>query len=175
MRTLPCPRTDMAGRSCSASGCAATSLRTTASLPGSRVITTSTGPTVRTTVAEKRLRPLCRKVITALMTCQRTIEIWGDGEQTRSFMYIDDCIYGTQALMASDVSEPINLGSDELVAINQLVDAIEHIAGVKLERHGTAPARSRHSWSTSSDGSVAIAGKPSWRLRSCSMNAVASS
>jgi GDP-D-mannose 3',5'-epimerase len=74
-------------------------------------------------------------VITALLTGQRTIEIWGDGEQTRSFMYIDDCIHGTQMLMASDVSEPINLGSAELVTINQLVDAIEHIAGVKLERH----------------------------------------
>jgi GDP-D-mannose 3', 5'-epimerase len=84
---------------------------------------------------EKAPAALCRKVITALLTGQRTIEIWGDGEQTRSFMYIDDCIHGTQMLMASDVSEPINLGSAELVTINQLVDAIEHIAGVKLERH----------------------------------------
>jgi nucleoside-diphosphate-sugar epimerase len=68
------------------------------------------------------------------MTGEREIEIWGDGEQTRSFMYIDDCLYGTQALMASDVLEPINLGSDELVTINGLVDIVEGIAGIKLKR-----------------------------------------
>ena len=62
------------------------------------------------------------------------IEIWGDGEQTRSFMYIDDCLYGTRALMASDVTEPINIGSDELVTINQLVDIVEDIAGRKFKR-----------------------------------------
>jgi GDP-D-mannose 3', 5'-epimerase len=83
---------------------------------------------------EKAPAAICRKVITALMTGEREIEIWGDGEQTRSFMYIDDCVYGTQALMASDVREPINLGSDELVTINQLVDIVEEIAGIKLKR-----------------------------------------
>jgi nucleoside-diphosphate-sugar epimerase len=83
---------------------------------------------------EKAPAAICRKVITALLTGKHEIEIWGDGEQTRSFMYIDDCVYGTQALMASDVLEPINLGSDELVTINQLVDLVEEIAGVKLKR-----------------------------------------
>lgn len=84
---------------------------------------------------EKAPAAICRKVITALMTGEREIEIWGDGEQTRSFMYIDDCLYGTQALMASDVLDPLNLGSDELVTINQLVDMVEEIAGIKLKRH----------------------------------------
>jgi GDP-D-mannose 3', 5'-epimerase len=84
---------------------------------------------------EKAPAAICRKVITALLTGKHEIEIWGDGEQTRSFMYIDDGVYGTQALMASDVLEPINLGSDELVTINQLVDLVEAIAGVKLRRH----------------------------------------
>jgi GDP-D-mannose 3', 5'-epimerase len=83
---------------------------------------------------EKAPAAICRKVITALLTGAHEIEIWGDGEQTRSFMYIDDCVYGTQALMASDVPEPINLGSDELVTINTLVDLVEEIAGVKLRR-----------------------------------------
>jgi nucleoside-diphosphate-sugar epimerase len=62
------------------------------------------------------------------------IEIWGDGEQTRSFMYIDDCLVGSNAIMASDILEPLNLGSNELVTINQLVDIVEDIAGVKLKR-----------------------------------------
>jgi GDP-D-mannose 3',5'-epimerase len=83
---------------------------------------------------EKAPAAICRKVISAVMTGGREIEIWGDGEQTRSFMYIVDCLYGTRALMASDMLEPINLGSDELVTINQLVDIVERIAGVKLKR-----------------------------------------
>jgi len=83
---------------------------------------------------EKAPAAICRKVISAIMTGEREIEIWGDGGQTRSFMYIDDCLYGTRALMESDVLEPINLGSDELVTINQLVDIVERIAGVKLKR-----------------------------------------
>jgi nucleoside-diphosphate-sugar epimerase len=83
---------------------------------------------------EKAPAAICRKVISAVMAGGREIEIWGDGEQTRSFMYIVDCLYGTRALMASDILEPINLGSDELVTINQLVDIVERIAGVKLKR-----------------------------------------
>ena len=83
---------------------------------------------------EKAPAAICRKVITALMTGRHEIEIWGDGEQTRSFTYIDDCVYGTHALMASNVHEPINLGSDQLVTINRLVDIVEEIAGVRLER-----------------------------------------
>jgi len=83
---------------------------------------------------EKAPAAICRKVITAVKSGKHEIEIWGDGEQTRSFMYIDDCLYGTKAIMASDIHEPLNLGSDELVTINQLVDIVEEIAGIKLAR-----------------------------------------
>jgi nucleoside-diphosphate-sugar epimerase len=83
---------------------------------------------------EKAPAAICRKVIEAKISGRHEIEIWGDGEQTRSFMYIDDCIKGTQLIMESDVPEPLNLGSDQLVTVNQLVDIVEHIAGVRLRR-----------------------------------------
>ena len=84
---------------------------------------------------EKAPAAVCRKVIAAQLSGSREIEIWGDGEQTRSFTYIDDCLHGTLALMASDITEPLNVGSDQLVTINQLVDIVEGIAGVKLRRN----------------------------------------
>ena len=77
---------------------------------------------------------VCRKVIQAKLSGKREIEIWGDGEQTRSVMFIDDCIHGTELLMDSDVREPINLGSDQRVTVNGLVDIIEEIAGITLKR-----------------------------------------
>lgn len=83
---------------------------------------------------EKAPAAICRKVIEAKNSGDLTINIWGDGQQTRSFMYIDDCIQGTQMIMNSDVAEPINLGSSELVTINRLVDVVEDIAGVRLKR-----------------------------------------
>ncbi|HJQ58521.1 MAG TPA: NAD-dependent epimerase/dehydratase family protein [Vineibacter sp.] len=83
---------------------------------------------------EKAPAAICRKVIEAKMSGRHEIEIWGDGEQTRSFMYIDDCLIGTTRLLASDIIEPLNIGSDELVSINRLVDIVEKIAGVKLAR-----------------------------------------
>jgi GDP-D-mannose 3',5'-epimerase len=83
---------------------------------------------------EKAPAAICRKVIQAKLSGRHEIEIWGDGEQTRSFMYIDDCLTGTMAIMASPVVDPINLGSSELVSINRLVDIVEKIAGVKLLR-----------------------------------------
>jgi len=83
---------------------------------------------------EKAPAAVCRKVIEAKASGKHEIEIWGDGHQTRSFMYIDDCLLGTQRILASDIEEPLNLGSSELVTINQLVDIVEDIAGVKLER-----------------------------------------
>jgi nucleoside-diphosphate-sugar epimerase len=83
---------------------------------------------------EKAPAAVCRKVIEAKRSGRHEIEIWGDGHQTRSFMYIDDCVYGTQRIMESAIDEPINLGSSELVTINQLVDIVEQIAGVRLER-----------------------------------------
>jgi nucleoside-diphosphate-sugar epimerase len=83
---------------------------------------------------EKAPAAICRKVIAANMSSNPQIEIWGNGEQTRSFMYIDDCTRGTQAILESEIHEPINLGSNELVTINQLVSIAEEIAGIKLER-----------------------------------------
>ncbi len=83
---------------------------------------------------EKAPAAICRKVIQAKMSGKHEIEIWGDGHQTRSFMYIDDCLKGTQAILNSDILEPINLGSNELVTINGLVDMVEDIAGIKLKR-----------------------------------------
>lgn len=83
---------------------------------------------------EKAPAAICRKVIEAKVSGKDEIEIWGDGKQTRSFMYIDDCTFGTQAIVESEIHEPINLGSSELVTINQLVDIVEEIAGVKLNR-----------------------------------------
>jgi GDP-D-mannose 3',5'-epimerase len=84
---------------------------------------------------EKAPAAICRKVIEAKHSGSNKIEIWGDGKQTRSFMYIDDCTKGTQMIVESDIREPLNLGSNELVTINQLVDIVEQIAGVKLKRN----------------------------------------
>jgi nucleoside-diphosphate-sugar epimerase len=83
---------------------------------------------------EKAPAAICRKVIEAKLSGQHEIEIWGDGEQTRSFMHIEDCLRGTIRIMASSCSEPINLGSSRLVTINELVDIVERIAGLKLRR-----------------------------------------
>jgi nucleoside-diphosphate-sugar epimerase len=83
---------------------------------------------------EKAPAAICRKVIQAKLSGKHEIEIWGDGTRTRSFMYIDDCLKGVQMLLASNVLEPINIGSSELVSVNQLVDMVEKIAGVKLKR-----------------------------------------
>jgi GDP-D-mannose 3',5'-epimerase len=83
---------------------------------------------------EKAPAAICRKVAEAKLSGSNQIEIWGDGEQTRSFMYIDDCVYGSKTILDSDILEPINLGSSEMVTINQLVDIVEDIADIKLER-----------------------------------------
>ncbi len=83
---------------------------------------------------EKAPSAISRKVAMAVISGLRQIEIWGDGKQTRSFMYIDDCLQGTQRLMHSDYVDPLNIGSDEMVSINQLVDVVEDIAGIKLKR-----------------------------------------
>jgi nucleoside-diphosphate-sugar epimerase len=83
---------------------------------------------------EKAPAAICRKVAEAKLSGRHDIEIWGTGTQVRSFMYIDDCLKGTQLITASDIEEPINLGSDESVTINELVDIVESIAGVTLKR-----------------------------------------
>jgi GDP-D-mannose 3',5'-epimerase len=101
---------------------------------------------------EKAPAAISRKVATAKLTGDHTIEVWGDGEQTRSFMYIDDCVEGTLRLTGSDITEPINIGSSELVSINGLVDIVESIAGIEVERNHdlTAPqgVRGRNSDNT---------------------------
>ena len=84
---------------------------------------------------EKAPAAICRKVIQAKLSGQHQIDIWGDGEQTRSFMYVDDCTYGTHKILNSNILEAINLGSDEMVSINQLVSLAEDIGGVKLKRN----------------------------------------
>jgi GDP-D-mannose 3',5'-epimerase len=84
---------------------------------------------------EKAPAAICRKVIEAKVAGKHEIEIWGSGVQTRSFMYTDDCIQGIHLIMDSEILEPINLGSSEAVSINQLVDIVEEIAGIKLKRN----------------------------------------
>jgi nucleoside-diphosphate-sugar epimerase len=83
---------------------------------------------------EKAPAAICRKVIEAKVSGRHEIVIWGDGTRTRSFMYIDDCVKGIQLIMNSDILEPLNLGSSEMVTVNQLVDIVEEIAGIKLQR-----------------------------------------
>jgi GDP-D-mannose 3', 5'-epimerase len=83
---------------------------------------------------EKAPAAICRKVAQAKLSGSHEIEIWGDGEQTRSFMYIDDCVEGTRKIMDSDIDRPINLGSSEMVTINGLVDIVEEVAGITVAR-----------------------------------------
>lgn len=83
---------------------------------------------------EKAPAAVCRKVAEAVITGKHELDIWGDGEQTRSFMYIDDCVQGSQMIMRGDSGVPVNLGSSELVSINQLYSIVEDIAGIKCER-----------------------------------------
>ncbi|MFC3573666.1 NAD-dependent epimerase/dehydratase family protein [Streptomyces yaanensis] len=100
---------------------------------------------------EKAPAAACRKVAQAVLTGGQEIEIWGDGEQTRSFTYIDDCVEGTMRLARSECAEPLNIGSDRLVSINQLYAIVEQIAGVRLEhRHVPGPlgVRGRNSDNT---------------------------
>ena len=84
---------------------------------------------------EKAPAAICRKVIEAKVTGSHEIEIWGNGDQTRSFTYIDDCLKGINLIMGSDIVDPINLGSSEAVSINQLVDLAEEFAGIRLKRN----------------------------------------
>ncbi|NPV76923.1 MAG: NAD-dependent epimerase/dehydratase family protein [Anaerolineae bacterium] len=83
---------------------------------------------------EKAPAALCRKIAYAKLSGAKEIEIWGDGEQTRSFCYIDDCLKGIYKLMLSDYPQPLNLGQDRMVTINELADMIMSIAGVQLQK-----------------------------------------
>jgi GDP-D-mannose 3', 5'-epimerase len=84
---------------------------------------------------EKAPAALSRKIAEAVLSGRHEIEIWGDGEQTRSFMYVDDCVKGTLMLTAGDSAVPVNVGSSELVSINQMVSIIEEIAGITVKRN----------------------------------------
>ncbi len=101
---------------------------------------------------EKAPAAICRKIAEAKMSGHHEIDVWGDGLQSRSFMYIDDCLIGSRKLMDSDIIEPLNIGSAELVTINQLVDIVADIAGITVTRHHdlTAPqgVRGRNSDNT---------------------------
>jgi nucleoside-diphosphate-sugar epimerase len=97
---------------------------------------------------EKAPAAICRKVARARLEGNDEIEIWGDGEQTRSFCYIDDCVTGLYKLMRSDYREPLNLGQDRMVTINELVDIICEVAGVRLRKkhiEGPQGVRGRNS------------------------------
>ena len=100
---------------------------------------------------EKAPAAMCRKIATAKLTGNHEIEIWGDGEQTRSFCYIDDCTEGLYRLMRSDFHEPLNLGQDRMVTINQLADIVAEIAGISItKKHIDGPmgVRGRNSDNT---------------------------
>jgi GDP-D-mannose 3',5'-epimerase len=116
---------------------------------------------------EKAPAAICRKVAQAKLSGDHEIEVWGDGEQTRSFTYISDCVHGTKALMASDHSEPVNLGSTEMVTINQLIDIVEEIAGIKVSRNYdlSAPQGVRGRNSDNTQLEVALGWQPSVTLQ----------
>jgi GDP-D-mannose 3',5'-epimerase len=97
---------------------------------------------------EKAPAALCRKVAVAKLTAEPVIDIWGDGGQTRSFSYIDDCVKGIHRLMRSDYVEPLNLGQDRMVTVNELADMIAEIAGVEIDKNhvnGPQGVRGRNS------------------------------
>ena len=83
---------------------------------------------------EKAPAALCRKIILAKMNKNNSIDVWGDGEQTRSFMFIDDCLEGTQKIFNSKLTDVYNLGSDEQVSINQMISILEEISNFKVEK-----------------------------------------
>jgi nucleoside-diphosphate-sugar epimerase len=100
---------------------------------------------------EKAPAAMCRKVAMAKLRAHHEIEIWGDGEQTRSFCYIDDCLEGLYRLMRSDFREPLNLGQDRMVTINQLADIVAKIAGIQISKKhidGPMGVRGRNSDNT---------------------------
>ena len=116
-------------------GCAATSRRTLASSTRVARYHNIYGPSGTWQGGREKVpAAICRKVAEAIIDGSGEIEIWGDGSNTRSFTYVDDCIEGTLRLMASDVVDPLNIGSDEMITIDQLASIVEDIAGVTLRR-----------------------------------------
>lgn len=115
---------------------------------------------------EKSPAALCRKVATAILNGEVSIEIWGDGKQTRSFLYIDECIEGTLRLTRSDWTGPVNIGSGEMVTINQLAETIMEIAGKKLDiKHVSGPLGVRGRNSDNTLIKIKMGWEPSWPLR----------
>jgi nucleoside-diphosphate-sugar epimerase len=116
---------------------------------------------------EKAPAAICRKVAEAKLSGRHEIEIWGDGTQTRSFTYIDDCIRGTELLMHGDVVEPLNIGSSELVSVDELVSIVEEIAGIRLARRydPSAPKGVAGRNSDNTRVRAAFGWEPSTRLR----------
>lgn len=135
------PEDGYGGKSSSASGCVATSTRTSGCAGGFPRFHNVYAPHgTYDGGREKAPAAICRKVIAAKLSGNHKISIWGDGEQTRSFTFITDAIEGILRIMESDFSDPFNLGSSELVTINELVDIVENIAGTGLEREYDLPA-----------------------------------
>jgi GDP-D-mannose 3', 5'-epimerase len=100
---------------------------------------------------EKAPAALCRKIAMAKLSGEHEIQIWGDGQQTRSFCYIDDCVTGIYKLMRSDYPNPLNLGQDRLISIDQLADIVANIAGIEIiKKHVPGPqgVRGRNSDNT---------------------------
>ena len=116
---------------------------------------------------EKAPAAICRKVAVAVLSGRHEIEIWGDGEQTRSFMYIDDGVEGTRRLTASAIDTPLNIGTSEMVTINELVDIVSSIAGVELERRhiSGAPQGVRGRNSDNTEIQARLGWQPSISLR----------
>jgi GDP-D-mannose 3', 5'-epimerase len=117
---------------------------------------------------EKAPAAICRKVAEATLSGEHLIDVWGDGKQTRSFMYIDDCVEGTLRLAGSDVAVPLNVGSSELVSINQLVDIVADIAGIEVTRHHdlSAPQGVRGRNSDNREILASLGWEPTTTLRS---------
>jgi nucleoside-diphosphate-sugar epimerase len=116
---------------------------------------------------EKAPAAICRKVAQAKLSGEHEIGVWGDGEQTRSFTFISDCVHGSKALMASGHTSPVNLGSTELVTINQLIDIVEEIAGIEVSRKYdlSAPQGVRGRNSDNTELRDALGWEPSVTLR----------
>jgi nucleoside-diphosphate-sugar epimerase len=107
---------------------------------------------------EKVPAAICRKVAVAKATGSSEIEIWGDGLQTRSFCFVDDCVRGVQLLADSEVEEPLNLGQDQLISINDLALTVARIAGIDVQlKHVPGPegVRGRNSDNTRVEGAIA--------------------
>jgi GDP-D-mannose 3',5'-epimerase len=161
--TRPTQRTAMDGKNSSVRECVGISGKTLVSKPASHGITMSMVHTALLLAgARKRQQRSAAKSSPRNSPGRREIEVWGDGEQTRSFMFIDDCLHGTRLLMESDIFQPVNIGSSEMVTINQLVDVAEGLAGIELKpiTNSTLPRASAAVAATIPLSKVSLDGSP---------------